>query len=171
MVSAFLGISLVSPTHCQISDEKKMPQISVSDLPPAEYPPMARAARVSGDVRLRMSLHPDGSIASVEFIDGPPMLRQSALALAERTRFDCTACRKPLTSFTVTFQFEFTTATCADDPREPNSVSISSSGELIRITAKPYMLCDPAATITRVRARSLKCLYLWPCGWRNQPAS
>ena len=52
------------------------------------YPPLARQARIMGDVKVRIGIHRDGSIASAEIVSGPPMLQPAALASA-KIKFDC----------------------------------------------------------------------------------
>jgi Gram-negative bacterial TonB protein C-terminal len=53
-------------------------QVVLSKLFPPNYPPLARQARIFGDVHLKVSIHSDGSINSVTLIDGPPVLVQAA---------------------------------------------------------------------------------------------
>jgi periplasmic protein TonB len=43
------------------------------------YPPLARQLRVSGQVHLRAIISTDGSIESLQVMDGPPLLVQSAM--------------------------------------------------------------------------------------------
>lgn len=40
------------------------------------------------------------------------------------------------------------------------------SDNTVTIEAQPVGICDPAAEVTSVRARSAKCLFLWCSGWR-----
>jgi TonB family protein len=47
--------------------------------PAPEYPPAARAARVSGTVEIETTLGPDGHVANSRVISGPPLLQAAAL--------------------------------------------------------------------------------------------
>lgn len=51
------------------------------------YPPIARAARVQGDVKIAVVIDKDGSIASEKVISGPAMLQQAALDALKKWRF------------------------------------------------------------------------------------
>jgi len=58
-----------------------------------------------------------------------------------------------------------------DDPRgcdrDPSYPHISQDANIITIAQEAALLCDPTSEITQVRARSVKCLFLWECGWRR----
>ncbi|HTB95668.1 MAG TPA: TonB family protein [Terracidiphilus sp.] len=129
------------------------PQLIITELPPANYPPMALATRVIGKVHLTIKLSPDGVPISVEVVSGPQMLRQPASELVQKARFACTGCRaeEPIE---VTINFEFGESICPDQPRDPKYPSVSSNGAVITIAAQPFMICDPAARILRVSSRS-----------------
>ncbi len=43
------------------------------------YPPLARAARVSGTVRIHAVIAKDGGIRDLQLIGGPPLLVEAAL--------------------------------------------------------------------------------------------
>lgn len=51
------------------------------------YPPIARAARVSGTVVLKTTISKDGSIESLEVLSGPPMLQGAALDAVKTWRY------------------------------------------------------------------------------------
>jgi len=53
------------------------------------YPPLARQARIAGDVELMLSIRRDGSVESAVFVSGHPMLKQAALDSAQRSQFKC----------------------------------------------------------------------------------
>jgi len=46
--------------------------------PKPAYPPLARAARVSGTVRLRAFIATDGGVRNVQLVSGPPLLVRAA---------------------------------------------------------------------------------------------
>lgn len=51
------------------------------------YPPIARAARVQGDVAIAVVIDLNGSIASEKVVSGPAMLQQAALDALKKWRF------------------------------------------------------------------------------------
>ena len=75
-------------------------------LSPPTYPALSRQARIVGDVRIKISLRPDGSVASTEVIGGHPMLKQAALESAQKSTFGCRDC-KDLTILVLTYSFRF----------------------------------------------------------------
>jgi protein TonB len=52
-----------------------------------QYPPIAVAARVSGEVVVRVSIGPDGTVLKAEVVSGPEMLRISAIQTAKKWKF------------------------------------------------------------------------------------
>jgi len=51
------------------------------------YPPIAKAARVQGTVVLQATISKTGSIDNLRVVDGPPMLRQSAIDAVKTWRY------------------------------------------------------------------------------------
>jgi protein TonB len=51
------------------------------------YPPIAKAARISGTVELAATIGKDGTIQNLHVVSGPPMLQQSALDAVRRWRY------------------------------------------------------------------------------------
>jgi TonB family protein len=121
--------------------------VVLTKLSPPVYPPLARQARITGDVKIQVGIRQDGSVASAEVISGHPMLRQAALESAQKSMFESqtwssgvyvVGCRDALGSVTLTYAFGI-----RDDSD------------------------DLDCTITRARAR--RCLYLWACGlWHRK---
>jgi TonB family protein len=106
------------------------------------YPPLARQARIMGDVKILVGVRQDGSVASSEVVSGHPMLRQAALDSIRKSTFLCRECKDAVTSLTVTYTFAF------------------------RVDGGRNGCGYPA------RLRAAKCLGLWKCGgWRSPPAS
>ena len=108
--------------------------VVMSKLFPPVYSPLARQARISGDVKLQMSIRQDGSVASASVISGHPMLTPAALDSAQKSRFECRRCDDQLTSFSLNYSFRFLEGTgCIE-------------------------------TTTTVRVRSPRCFWLRKCG-------
>src|SRR5579863_2927777 len=51
------------------------------------YPPIPRAAHVSGDVVIRGTLDGEGAITKVELVSGPPLLLKSSLDAVQAWTF------------------------------------------------------------------------------------
>jgi outer membrane biosynthesis protein TonB len=60
-------------------------------LSPPVYPPLARQARIMGDVRIQLAIRRDGSIESSEVVSGHPLLKHAATLLTSHnlSRFGC----------------------------------------------------------------------------------
>jgi protein TonB len=56
-------------------------------LPQPVYPPMAKAARVSGTVNVQVLVDETGKVISATAVSGHPLLRQAAVQAAYRARF------------------------------------------------------------------------------------
>jgi TonB family protein len=61
-------------------------------LSPPAYPPLARQARIMGDVRIQLAIRRDGSIESSEVVSGHPRLKHEALESAQQSEFECGGC-------------------------------------------------------------------------------
>src|ERR1700747_1591768 len=70
------------------------------------YPPVARAARIVGDVDLRLSIRQDGSIESAAAFSGHPLLRDAALDSAQHALFECRKCSEATTSYRLVYTFQ-----------------------------------------------------------------
>jgi TonB family protein len=62
------------------------PRLSFSQMP--QYPPLARAARIEGSVKLNFLVDDKGNVASVEAMSGHPMLKSAAADIVKSWRFD-----------------------------------------------------------------------------------
>jgi TonB family protein len=80
-------------------------EVSLASLYSPTYPSIARTARVSGDVKIRVEVRKGGAVSSVQVISGPALLKQSALDSAQKSTFDCEHCEKEITRVIVTYTF------------------------------------------------------------------
>lgn len=136
------------------------------------YPPVARAAHITGDIDLLIMVRADGVVDSVVVTSGHPLLEQSAVTSAQQSEFECRACREPLTKYRLVYSFEIE-GKCECEPKETRSKQneqdqtyprITVAGHRVTVVAHIVCICDPASTI---KVRSLKCLYLWKCSSRS----
>jgi periplasmic protein TonB len=58
--------------------------------PKPEYPPLAKMARIQGEVRLDAVISKDGTIENLKVISGHPLLVQAAMAAVQRWRYQPT---------------------------------------------------------------------------------
>lgn len=144
--------------------------VVLSKLSAPEYPPMAQAARVAGDVELKLEIRQDGSIGSAAVVSGPPMLRQAAVDSAKRSQFECRSCVQAVTPFSLKYSYQIVPRDAPEDcngiqavPNPPAKVDILRHE--VKVFAWEKWKCDPE--VTSVPVRSVKCLYLWRCGHRN----
>jgi TonB family protein len=144
------------------------PRAVLTKLSPPVYPPLARQARITGDVKVELTIQRDGSVASAVLFSGHPILAPAAIESAKHSQFECHAC-DGVTSYTLTYTFG-TSNECHNTPDcsgiEDRPPVVQQSMDHVLITADTLCTCDPAGTGTRIKWRSAKCLYLWNCSSR-----
>ena|SRR5215813_2254567 len=137
------------------------------------YPQMAKIAGISGDVELRLSIRPDGSVESAAQLNGSPILGQAAMDSARQTRFVCRGCdANVIYSITYTFEVKGTQDPCCCTSGHPSVGSkLNQSPGHVTLTVPPPCVCPDECTAKWAAAhskfRSIKCLYLWKCGHRR----
>jgi TonB family protein len=148
-------------------------QVVLSKLSPPIYPPLARVARVSGDVEIALRIRQDGSVESAEVVRGHPLLKAAALDSARQSKFECHDCQEAPSPYSVLYTFAYTTTQHCCQPQERSSApeqgaepqaGITQSQNHITILTEPFCICDPSADVIKVR--SAKCLFLWHCSKR-----
>ena len=128
------------------------------------YPPLARQARISGDVELKLGIRRDGSIESAVAVSGHPMLTQAALNSAQQSRFECRGCEDEVTSHFLVYSFQFALVAGTDWPcPERSGPVVSQSENQVTVVAEPALVHP---YFSDFRVRSVKCAYLWQCGYR-----
>jgi TonB family protein len=81
-------------------------RVALIKLAPPIYPPLARQAQITGNVRVQIEVYRDGSVASAEMVSGHPMLKQAALDSAKQSHFECVQCENELTQYLLTYTFQ-----------------------------------------------------------------
>ena len=142
------------------------PSLEAVKLEPPVYPPIAIAARVSGDVDLKITLKPDGSTGVAEVESGPQMLKQAAVDSATRSRFQLASTAKAEQSYQLIYRFSLDKATACNQARDKSYPHIHYESNTISIAEQPVGTCDEAQDPDPVHVRSAKCLYLWKCKQR-----
>ena len=160
------AIAQGTPAQSAVSADAQQTGVVLVKLSPPVYPPLARQARIMGDVEIQLSIRKDGSVESAALLSGHPMLAPGALASAKQSQFECKDCSDEVTSYTLTYAFHIDEE-CRFGPHceyVESPPKLEQSPGSVMLTVEPTCECDPAETITIVKHRSMKCLYLWKCG-------
>ena len=75
--------------NCDL-DENSLVKGKVLSLPQPPYPPIARAAHVSGTVTVRVIIDREGNVIAAAAIEGHPLLQKVSVAAARHARFSPT---------------------------------------------------------------------------------
>jgi|HubBroStandDraft_1064217.scaffolds.fasta_scaffold62813_2 TonB family protein len=140
-------------------------QLTIVKLQAPNYPAMALAARVWGEVHLSVKLAADGTAASVTVDSGPPMLRQAAAESARGSRFQPVREDQVGHVYQLSYRFSLEFLGC-DQARDQSYPRVKFESNTVAISEQVPPLCDPGAEV-RVRVRSAKCLFLWKCGLKT----
>jgi TonB family protein len=136
------------------------------------YPPLARQVRITGDVELTIEVRKDGTVQSAVVVSGHPLLKQAALDSAQQSQFECRNCSDAAVpvQLVYTFQLAGSESCCTsaetgakNDQLDQMFPRVIQSEKHVTVIDRPACICDPAAAVRKVR--SLKCLYLWRCGF------
>lgn len=138
--SLLFSLLAVSPAYAQVIEGTPKPAPVFANLYSPHYPPLARQARIAGDVVIHVEVRPDGSVASAEVVSGNPMLKQAALDSVQKSTFLRQEDKQGTTLYSLTYTFGFRT--------DPNGGCIGGGAFV----------------------RAPKCLYLWKCQWHSKPA-
>jgi TonB family protein len=160
-IFAFLAAAGTSFAQDPAISDTAENKVVMTDLSKPLYPPLARQTRIAGDVRLEIKVRQDGSIDSVSVVSGHPLLQRAALDSAEHSRFRCIQCTGSITSQMFVYTFKIANGGDCCHPAQGVYPRVIRSENQVTLEDQPACICDPAATV--VRARSIKCLYLWHC--------
>jgi TonB family protein len=87
--------------------------VGVSSAVAPVYPPLALSAGVTGEVRVRVAINGDGSVARADAVDGKEPLKQATLEAARRWKFEP---QRQSTEAMLTFSFQIVpNGTAAED--------------------------------------------------------
>ena len=143
--------------------------VMLAKLSDPTYPPLARQARIEGEVDLMLAILKDGTVESAVVVSGHPMLTQSALDSAQRSQFLCGGFCEAVTSYALRYKFQITARgypkDCDTTEKQPPA-EVDLAGHQVTVSAWAMEICDPSSRILKVR--SAKCLYLWKCGSRAE---
>lgn len=135
--------------------------VSITSLAKPTYPPLARSARVMGDVQLELKVRADGTVESAVVLSGHEMLRETALESVRNSKFACLRCGDAATSYTLTYSFKLAEACESPLKLKPDEVRVEQKQNQVTVTVASGVVIP---YFSYVRVRSVKCLYLWRCG-------
>jgi TonB family protein len=161
-------ISATGPLFAQSSPNQDAgkSQVILTELFAPAYPPIARQTRISGDVQVELKIRQDGSVESLEVVSGHPLLSQAALDSAKQSHYRCNDCSESLFSYSLVYTFQITETDDCCSETQAGFPKVSQSANHITVVERSMGTCDPVGMITKIKVRSIKCLYLWHCSLR-----
>jgi hypothetical protein len=165
--------------------QRQEAEIRLTTLYPPDFPAMANAARVGGDVELKVGIRLDGTVESATAVGGTehlpangafanwglPQFTQAALESATQSRFECRGCVLSVTFYSLAFSFEpgpLLRGNCPSvEPMNPlwrrtNQPEVTQAGNHVAVIGPLLPVC-PGPQDYYQQVRSAKCLYLWKC--------
>jgi TonB family protein len=136
-------------------------EVAFASLAEPRYPPLARQARITGEVQIKLEIRKDGSVASAAVVSGHPMLTDAALSSAKQSRFECRHCQDDETPYVIVYSFQIAESPGWPCPENGGAPRVVQAGNRVTVTRDPAMV-DPY--FSNIGVRSAKCLYLWRCG-------
>jgi TonB family protein len=98
IAAQYLGVVDTALAQTSPSAEISQGKVVLTKLSPPIYPPLARQARITGDVKIQLRIRKDGGIESAEVVSGHAVLKQAALESAQQSQFECQGCGQALTA-------------------------------------------------------------------------
>ncbi len=141
LVVLFLAVAAGQSASAPGSGSPRPADLKVIHMDDPIYPPLARQARISGDVRIRVTT--DGlAVTGTSVIEGHAMLKTAAEENLRSWKF----APHEATSFVVTFRYKFS----GEEKCEflPPVVTLHLPQE-VDIVQAPEWTCDPVSVITR----------------------
>jgi hypothetical protein len=171
--SVSLFFALASPSFAQHPAEMTSGKDTVvlTKLAPPVYPQIALIAQIQGDVDVLLKIDRNGGIDSTTVVSGPPLLLRAAQSSAEQSQFKCLNCVEQTTPYHLVYSFKLIRTSydpCKnpDAQNEPdsngNAPQVVVSKNHVTVASQPRLSCG---IVVAKKVRSVKCLYLWRCGW------
>ena len=147
-------------------------RVILTKLVAPKYPPVAKQARITGEVELNLNVLPNGVLRSVDVVRGHPLLMRAALESAQQSQFDCKDCVEGVATYRLWYTFQLdpakycteTASTSGSNELAQHYPEVTQSQNRVTLVDRPVGTCDMAGRVSKQRARSAKCLYLWKCG-------
>ena len=127
------------------------------------YPAIAVSARITGTVRVRVGVTPDGHVAETTVLNSAsPFLTDAAVNSASLASFECRGCTEPSTPHVVVFVFSLDRFDKDGYPPPPEWNQTGDASSEVTIFGQVIFLGPPGKP-QYVRDRSVWCLWLWHC--------
>jgi len=147
------GTGSQSPAQSATGVEK----VVIGKLFQPVYPPVAKQARVTGNVELILEIRKDGSIESASVVSGHPLLQQAALYSARRSQFECKNCGEGVHTLQMLYSFQLgPTSYCTEGPpiaksdeQQESYPRVTQFQNHITLVDQPVGTCDPAVAIEK----------------------
>ena len=150
------GLTIKSLAQTSSGDNPSQGTVVLTKLAQPVYPPLARQARITGDVELKIEVGKDGTVQSAVAVSAHPILKQAALDSAQQSQFECQNCTEAAVPVQLVYTFQL---------GQPGQVfpHVIHTEKHVTLFDRPACICDARAPVRKVR--SLKCLCLWRCGF------
>lgn len=86
--SALLGLLFLQPSAFSQETNQEATKRKVTAKVPPKYPPLARQLKLSGKVRVEVTVSPDGHVKGTRVVGGNPILAQAALDAIGMWRYE-----------------------------------------------------------------------------------
>jgi TonB family protein len=86
--SALLGFMFLHPPVFSQENNQEATKRKVTAKVPPKYPPLARQLKLSGKVRVEVTVSPDGHVKGTRIVGGNPILAQAALDAIGMWRYE-----------------------------------------------------------------------------------
>jgi TonB family protein len=161
-----------NPLGKSINSSKPQGGVVVKKLVTPTYPPIARQTGVQGDVSISLGIRPDGTVESASVVSGHVLLQQAALNSAQHSQYECRGCTEPVIPFLMSYTFRIQDEERGETKALPSALSEQTKPIPVEkqwqthvlIVAQSFRIIDYGPD--RWKVRSVKCLYLWKCGWK-----
>jgi len=169
LLAAVLAIFLGKSGSAQSTQSSDAIQgtVLLTKLFPPSYPPLAKQARIAGDVMVAVRVRPDGSVESASAVSGHAMLGPAAAQSATKSEFECHGCQE-VTPYSLVYTFAHASKELLEKQPAgqvwPDEVAQSENHVTITSFSPPMIIDD----YFPVPVRSAKCLFLWKCGARSE---
>ncbi len=117
--------------------------VKIVNLKPPNYPPIAIAARVTGEVDLEIIILENGKAGNVQVKSGPQMLREAAAESAKSSLFQPVGLRDDNNSYVLVYKFALESTGCSEG-RDSSYPHVSYDSSTITISEKPIPICAPS---------------------------
>jgi TonB family protein len=85
---AMLGLVSLQPSAFSQETNQEATKRKVTAKVPPKYPPLARQLKLSGKVRVEVTVSPDGRVKGTRIMGGNPLLAQAALDAIRMWRYE-----------------------------------------------------------------------------------